>query len=115
MLKDVFHANKTSAVVKRLTGKLRAPKYGGRMSKAQFVSFGQGNSQLLIPALEAQTATRTAFLSEGFWKDRTRKRLAKKDGKWHPAQWTKLRSQLMTQDIEQRSRAARERRGEAAA
>lgn len=104
----MHHANKTSKVVKRLNERLRS-KYSGQMSKKQFVEFGRANSQFMLPALETQRVTRAAVLGEGFWKDRTRKRLAKKDSKWLPENWMHLRSTLMSKDISERAKATQRR------
>ena len=104
MIRDVHNAKGNSAVVNRLVGKLKQSRYGGSMTRGQFVEFGRGNSQLLMPCLEVQTRTREAFVSTGFWKDRTRKRLAKREAKWNPAHWAQLRSTAMSMDMQQRAR-----------
>ncbi len=109
LIQDVHHANRTSKVVKRLTEKLRS-KYQGSMSKKQFVDFGRANSQFMLPALETQRVTRAAVLGEGFWKDRTRKRQAKKDTKWLPENWRHLRATLMSKDISERAKATQKRK-----
>jgi hypothetical protein len=109
MIQDVHHANRTSKVVKRLTERLQT-KHSGRLSKNQFVEFGHANSQLLLPALEAQRVTRSAVLGEGFWKDRMRKRLSKQDLKWAPANWRLLRNTLMSMDLSERVKASQQRK-----
>lgn len=111
-MRDVHNAKGNSAVVNRLVGKLKSGKYDGKMLRHQFVEFGRANGQLLMPAMDMQVKARAAFIGEGFWRSRTKARVAHKDAMWQPKNWMSLRSKAMAQDIAFRKRAAQAREAE---
>jgi serine/threonine-protein phosphatase 2B regulatory subunit len=108
-LKDAYGNKAAGRNVQKIL--VKAAKRDGSMSRKEFVETIKSKSEMLYPAVQAQTQVRRVLLGERFWDARQAERGRSMDPAMRPARYRQLVTKLMELDLTARAYTTKNKAG----